>query len=80
MFTLLVKDLRSSYKDFPLAHYQIQTKYRDEQRSHGGLLRRREFVMKGSYSFDVSDDAALRSYKRTAPPTSGFSTGSGWTT
>jgi prolyl-tRNA synthetase len=58
MFTLLVKDLYSSYKDLPLWLYQIQTKFRDEQRPRAGLLRGREFVMKDSYSFDV-DDAGL---------------------
>ena len=55
MFTLLVKDLYSSYKDLPLCIYQIQTKYRDEARPRAGLLRGREFVMKDSYSFDVDD-------------------------
>jgi prolyl-tRNA synthetase len=63
MFTLLVKDLYSSYKDLPLSLYQIQTKYRDEARPRAGLLRGREFVMKDSYSFDVSDEAFLRSYQ-----------------
>ncbi len=58
MFTLLVKDLYSSYKDLPLSIYQIQIKYRDEARPRAGLLRGREFVMKDSYSFDV-DDAGL---------------------
>ena len=58
MFTLLVKDLYSSYKDLPLWLYQIQTKFRDEARPRAGLLRGREFVMKDSYSFDV-DDAGL---------------------
>ena len=58
MFTLLVKDLYSSYKDLPLWLYQIQTKFRDETRPRAGLLRGREFVMKDSYSFDV-DDAGL---------------------
>ena len=48
MFTLLVKDLYSSYKDLPLSLYQIQTKYRDEARPRAGLLRGREFVMKDS--------------------------------
>ena len=48
----------SSYKDFPLRLYQIQTKYRDEARPRAGILRGREFVMKDSYSFDV-DDAGL---------------------
>ncbi|GAA1727943.1 proline--tRNA ligase [Isoptericola hypogeus] len=58
MFTLLVKDLYSSYKDLPLALYQVQTKYRDEARPRAGLIRGREFIMKDSYSFDV-DDAGL---------------------
>ncbi len=62
MFTLLVKDLYSSYKDLPLSLYQIQTKYRDEPRPRAGILRGREFVMKDSYSFDMSDEAFLRSY------------------
>jgi prolyl-tRNA synthetase len=63
MFTLLVKDLYSSYKDLPLAIYQIQTKYRDEARPRAGLLRGREFVMKDSYSFDVDDAGLERSYQ-----------------
>jgi prolyl-tRNA synthetase len=58
MFTLVVKDLYSSYKDLPLSIYQIQTKYRDEARPRAGILRGREFTMKDSYSFDV-DDAGL---------------------
>ena len=66
MFTLLVKDLYSSYKDLPLSIYQIQTKYRDEARPRAGLLRGREFVMKDSYSFDV-DDAGLERVLRDAP-------------
>ena len=64
MFTLLVKDLYSSYKDLPLWLYQIQTKYRDEPRPRAGILRGREFMMKDSYSFDVSDDAFRESYER----------------
>jgi prolyl-tRNA synthetase len=63
LFTLLVKDLYSSYKDLPLSLYQIQTKYRDEPRPRAGILRGREFVMKDSYSFDVSDEAFLKSYQ-----------------
>jgi prolyl-tRNA synthetase len=63
MFTLLVKDLYSSYKDLPLVIYQIQTKYRDEARPRAGLLRGREFVMKDSYSFDVDDEGLARSYE-----------------
>ena len=62
MFTLLVKDLYSSYKDLPLSLYQIQTKYRDEPRPRAGLLRGREFVMKDSYSFDVDDEGLQKSY------------------
>ena len=62
MFTLVVKDLYSSYKDLPLSIYQIQTKYRDEARPRAGLLRGREFVMKDSYSFDVDDAGLERSY------------------
>jgi prolyl-tRNA synthetase len=62
MFTLLVKDLYSSYKDLPLSLYQIQNKYRDELRPRAGILRGREFVMKDSYSFDVGDEAFLASY------------------
>src|SRR4051794_5895329 len=58
MFTLLVEDMYSSYKDLPVTLYQIQTKYRDEARPRAGLLRGREFTMKDSYSFDV-DDAGL---------------------
>jgi prolyl-tRNA synthetase len=57
-FTLLVKDLYSSYKDLPLTIFQIQDKYRDEARPRAGLLRGREFTMKDAYSFDV-DDAGL---------------------
>jgi prolyl-tRNA synthetase len=62
MFTLLVKDLYSSYKDLPLWIYQIQTKFRDETRPRAGLLRGREFVMKDSYSFDVDDAGLEASY------------------
>ncbi|MGI9084328.1 MAG: proline--tRNA ligase [Aeromicrobium sp.] len=66
MFTLLVKDLFSSYKDLPLSLYQIQTKYRDEARPRAGILRGREFVMKDSYSFDIDDaglDAAYQAHR-----------------
>jgi prolyl-tRNA synthetase len=63
MFTLVVKDLYSSYKDLPLSIYQIQTKYRDEARPRAGLLRGREFTMKDSYSFDVDDAGLDASYQ-----------------
>jgi prolyl-tRNA synthetase len=62
MFTLLVKDLYSSYKDLPLWIYQIQTKFRDETRPRAGLLRGREFVMKDSYSFDIDAAGLEASY------------------
>ena len=58
-FTLAVKGEYSSYKDFPLTLYQIQTKYRDEARPRAGIMRGREFVMKDSYSFDI-DAAGLK--------------------
>ncbi len=63
MFTLLVKDLYSSYKDLPLSLYQIQTKYRDEARPRAGILRGREFIMKDSYSFDIDDAGLEQSYQ-----------------
>lgn len=62
-FTLTVKGEYSSYKDFPLLLFQIQTKYRDEARPRAGILRGREFVMKDSYSFDVSDDGLAAQYQ-----------------
>ncbi len=64
MFTLLVKDLYSSYKDLPLTLFQVQTKYRDEARPRAGLIRGREFVMKDAYSFDVSDEGLAASYEK----------------
>ncbi|MEY3274721.1 MAG: hypothetical protein RLZZ279_853 [Actinomycetota bacterium] len=63
MFTLLVKDLYSSYKDLPVCLYQIQNKYRDEARPRAGLLRGREFVMKDAYSFDVNDEGLRAAYQ-----------------
>ena len=63
MFTLLVKDMYSSYKDLPAVIYQIQTKYRDEARPRAGLIRGREFVMKDSYSFDMDDAGLEASYR-----------------
>ncbi|WP_031144043.1 proline--tRNA ligase [Streptomyces xanthophaeus] len=63
IFTLLVKDQCTSYKDLPVMLYQIQTKYRDEARPRSGVLRGREFQMKDSYSFDVSDEGLEESYR-----------------
>ncbi|MGV0636298.1 proline--tRNA ligase [Mycolicibacillus trivialis] len=62
LFTLTVKGEYSSYKDFPVLLYQIQTKYRDEARPRAGILRGREFVMKDSYSFDVDDAGLVAAY------------------
>ena len=62
LFTLTVKGEYSSYKDFPVLLFQIQTKYRDEARPRAGILRGREFIMKDSYSFDVSDDGLREVY------------------
>ena len=59
MAALLVKDLFTSYRDFPVTLFQVQTKFRDEARPRAGLLRGREFLMKDAYSFDL-DDAGLR--------------------
>jgi len=62
IFTLIVKDLYSSYRDLPLSLYQIQTKYRDEPRPRSGVIRGREFIMKDSYSFDLDDAGFAASY------------------
>ena len=62
MFTLLVKDLYSSYKDLPVTLYQIQTKYRDEFRPRAGLIRGREFIMKDAYSFTLDKEGLVKAY------------------
>lgn len=62
LFTLTVKGEYSSYKDFPVLLFQIQTKYRDEARPRAGILRGREFIMKDSYSFDINDDGLRTVY------------------
>jgi prolyl-tRNA synthetase len=63
LFTLLVKSEYASYKDYPLTLFQIQTKYRDEARPRAGILRGREFIMKDSYSFDLTDEGLQTSYQ-----------------
>jgi prolyl-tRNA synthetase len=63
LFTLTVKGEFTSYRDYPVTLYQIQTKYRDEARPRAGILRGREFVMKDSYSFDLDDEGLERSYQ-----------------
>ena len=62
MFTLLVKDMYSSYKDLPVTLYQIQTKYRDEFRPRAGLIRGREFIMKDAYSFTIDEEGMKKAY------------------
>ncbi|XP_051568774.1 probable proline--tRNA ligase, mitochondrial [Myxocyprinus asiaticus] len=52
-----------SYKKLPLLLYQVTRKFRDEQKPKFGLLRGREFYMKDMYSFDISEEAALRTYQ-----------------
>ncbi|QCQ90700.1 proline--tRNA ligase [Rhodococcus sp. SGAir0479] len=63
LFALTVKGEYNSYKDFPVTLYQVQTKYRDEERPRAGILRGREFVMKDSYSFDLTDEGLAASYR-----------------
>ena len=63
VITDLVRRHVKSYKALPLTLYQIQMKYRDEPRPRAGLLRCREFLMKDAYSFDVSNEAAQRTYE-----------------
>ncbi|HEX5114559.1 MAG TPA: proline--tRNA ligase [Pseudonocardiaceae bacterium] len=63
LFALTVKGEYTSYKDFPVTLFQIQTKYRDEQRPRAGIMRGREFLMKDSYSFDLDDEGLERSYQ-----------------
>ncbi|MDO3705506.1 proline--tRNA ligase [Micromonospora sp. C28SCA-DRY-2] len=61
---LLVQDLFSSYRDFPVTIFQIQTKFRDEARPRAGLLRGREFLMKDAYSFDLDEAGLQAAYDR----------------
>ncbi|GGT63890.1 proline--tRNA ligase [Streptomyces atratus] len=63
IFTQVVKDQITSYKDLPVILYQIQTKYRDEARPRAGVLRGREFQMKDSYSFDTTDEGLIEAYR-----------------
>lgn len=61
--TPLAKSVISSYRDLPVAVYQIQTKFRDEARAKSGLLRGREFRMKDLYSFHTSEEDLASYYK-----------------
>ena len=60
----LARDTAQSYTDFPFMIYQIQTKFRDEPRARGGLIRVREFTMKDAYSFHTSQDDLEKYYDR----------------
>ncbi len=60
----LVRRYVQSYRDLPLLLYQIQSKFRDEPRPRGGLLRVREFIMKDLYSFDVDEAGLHESYQK----------------
>ncbi len=60
----LARDTAQSYADFPFMIYQIQTKFRDEPRARGGLIRVREFTMKDAYSFHTSQADLERYYNR----------------
>jgi prolyl-tRNA synthetase len=64
LFTLLVRDVLASYRDYPVILYQVQWKYRDEARPRAGLLRTRELLMKDSYSFDLDEDGLAASYEK----------------
>jgi prolyl-tRNA synthetase len=64
LFTLLVRDVLGSYKDFPVTLFQIQWKFRDETRPRAGLLRSRELLMKDTYTFDLDDAGFKTSYVR----------------
>ncbi len=61
--TPMAQSIISSYRDLPLAVYQIQTKFRDEARAKSGLMRGREFRMKDLYSFHTSEEDLTRYYK-----------------
>jgi len=61
--TPLVKDYVVSYKDLPIAPYQIQTKFRNELRAKAGLMRGREFLMKDMYSFSATQEDLDRFYE-----------------
>ena len=64
VITELVSQYVQSYRDLPLMLYQIQTKFRDEPRPRGGLVRVREFTMKDLYSFDTDEEGLDQSYQK----------------
>lgn len=62
VLTDIVRNAVQSYKQLPLIAYQIQTKFRNEPRPRGGLIRGREFLMLDAYSFDRDDEGAQKSF------------------
>ncbi len=64
MFVDVVRKFQISYKDMPFNIYQFSTKFRDELRARGGLLRVREFIMKDAYSFDIDEESFKKEYKK----------------
>jgi len=62
--TEIVKANVSSYRDLPKIVYQIHTKFRDEPRPRGGLMRVREFDMKDAYSLDISEEGLHANYQK----------------
>ena len=64
LITAIFRDGVKSYKDLPCILYHIQWKFRDEIRPRFGVMRGREFLMKDSYSFDLTQDDARKSYYR----------------
>src|SRR3989304_1566947 len=66
MFVDVVRKFKLSYKDLPFNLYQFSTKFRDELRARGGLLRVREFVMKDAYSFDRDEAEFKKTYRQMA--------------
>jgi len=63
MFVDVVRKFQISHKDLPFNIYQFSTKFRDELRARGGLLRVREFIMKDAYSFDVDEKEFKKEYQ-----------------
>src|SRR5579863_2885269 len=63
MLVDVVRKFQITYKDLPFNLYQFSTKFRDEMRARGGLLRLREFVMKDAYSFDATEESFKKEYK-----------------
>ncbi|MCH7702536.1 MAG: proline--tRNA ligase, partial [Planctomycetes bacterium] len=64
VITEIARAYLTSYKQLPINLYQIQTKFRDEQRPKSGVLRTREFLMKDAYSFDIDNAGLDASYQR----------------